>query len=155
MKKTFVLIPIIILHLNTFAQLFDGTIGGAIPGTEKEVVAHFQKKGYSIYTDTKYPNQFVFMIGWLKPDEQGSKSYSSMVHLTKEDSSDFVQSIAVYFTPSNKIEFEDHKKRFIEQFGQPASNYSKRAVWQLHFYKYTIGEDEMGVYHELKVNKTL
>jgi hypothetical protein len=155
MKKICILTAIIILHLNSFSQLFDATIDGAIPGTEKEVVAHFQKKGYSIYTDTKYPKEFVFMIGWLKPDEHDSKRYSSMVHLTKEDSSDFVQSIAVYFAPSNKIEFEDHKRRFIEKFGAPASSYKNKAVWQLHFYKYTIGEDEMGVYHELKVNKTL
>ena len=155
MKKVCILTAIIILHLNTFAQLFDATIDGAIPGTEKEVVAHFQKKGYTIYTDTKYSNQFVFMIGWLKPDEHESKKYSSMVQLTKEDSSDFVQSIAVYFAPSNNIEFEDHKKRFIEKFGAPASSYKNKAVWQLHFYKYTIGEDEMGVYHELKVNKTM
>jgi hypothetical protein len=62
-----------------------------------------------------------------------------------------VQSIAVYFAPDNKIEFEDHKKRFIEKFGEPGSNYNNKAVWQLPFYKYTIGQDDMGVYHELKV----
>jgi hypothetical protein len=155
MKKACILITIIILHLNTFSQLFDATIDGAIPGTEKEVVDHFQKKGYTIYTDTKYSNEFVFLTGWLKPDERDSTSYSSMIHLTKEENTDFVQSIAIYFAPSNKIEYEDHKRKFIEKFGAPASNYRKRAVWQLHFYKYTIGEDDMGVYHELKVNKTL
>ena len=82
MKKVSILIAIIILHLNTFSQLYDATTDGAIPGTKKEGVAHFQKKRYAIYTDTKYPKEFVFMIGWLKPDENDFKRYSSMVHLT-------------------------------------------------------------------------
>jgi hypothetical protein len=91
MKIAIFLVPIIVLHLNSFSQLFDATIGGAIPGTEKEVVDHFQKRGFSIVSDTKYPKKFIFMMGWINPDEKDSKRYSSLVHLTKEDSSDFVK----------------------------------------------------------------
>jgi hypothetical protein len=154
-KYIMIFTAIVILHLNGFSQMFDATIDGGLPGTEKDVVSHFEKKGYFVVKDVAYPKYLVFMIGTLKSDEQDGKRHSVLLHLTKEEDTDFVKSIAVYFTPDSKSAFEQHKKRFAEKCGEPTTVYNKRSVWLLNDYKYTIGVDENGVYHEVKLNKTL
>ena len=155
MKKLLSISAIIILHLNSFSQFFDASIDGALPGSEKDIVAHFEKKGYNVVKDVAYPKELVFMMGMLRLDGGQGKNYPVLLHLTKEDASDFVKSIAVYFTPAFVPEFEQHKQKFQDKFGLPVSNDSKKSVWQLRDYQYTIGLDNDGMFHEVKYNKIL
>jgi hypothetical protein len=150
-----VLIAVIIFHLNGFSQLFDATIDGGTPRLGKELVAHYEKKGYNVVKDVAYPNELIFMMGMLRLDGGQGKNYPVLLHLTKGDSTDFVHSIAAYFTPDFVAEFEQHKQKFQDKFGLPISNDNKKAVWQLRDYKYTIGLDNDGMFHEVKINKPL
>ena len=155
MKKLLSISAIIILHLNSFSQFFDASIDGALPGSEKDIVAHFEKKGYNVVKDVTYPKKLVFMMGMLRLDGGQGKNYPVLIHLTKEDASDFVKSIAVYFAPEFVSEFDQHKQKIQDKFGLPISNDNKKAVWQIGDYKYIIGLDKDGMFHEVNYNKTL
>jgi alpha-amylase/alpha-mannosidase (GH57 family) len=155
MKKAIILVVVICLHLSTIAQLFDATIDGCLPGIEKDVVSHFQKKRYLIHKDTKHSDDLLFMFGEIKPFEDQKNRCDVLLQLEKEENSDFVHTIKLYFMSKTQKDYEAHKKRFIERFGEPASIYNKRAVWQIHFYKYTIGLGDDDIYHEIKLNKII
>lgn len=155
MKRSIMLLAVIFLHLNTFSQFFDATIDGCLPGLEKDVVAHFQKKRYLFYNGEKYSDDIITMVGTIKPFEAQKKRCDVLLQLEKEENTDFVHSLRIYFLSDTPKDYAAHIKRFIEKFGEPASTYNKRSVWQIHFYMYTIGFDDADVYHEIKVNKTL
>lgn len=155
MKKILIIITAILLLNTSYGQLFDATIDGAIPGIDKEVVAHYQKKGYSVSKDVSHSDYLIFMTGNIKLFDTDKVKQPVLIQLTKEDSSDFVKSIEIQFNSETEKDIELHKKIFTDNFGKPSSVYNKRTVWQLHYYKYTIGINEHGVYHELKVNKVL
>jgi hypothetical protein len=152
MKKSIIaLSAIIIFHLNSFSQLFDATIDGAIPGAEKEILAHFEKKGYAVVKDISYPKELVFMMGILKPDGIEGKKYPVLLHMTKGQSSDQIQSIVVYFPLDTRKEFDQHVKRFQEKFGASAISNHEKAEWHLANYNYVIGVEDRSVYHEVRV----
>ncbi|MFN9711268.1 MAG: hypothetical protein ACK55K_07675 [Bacteroidota bacterium] len=155
MKKLLIIIASFLLLDTSYAQLFDATIDGAIPGIDKDVVAHYQKKGYSVAKYVAHSDDLIFMTGNIKLFDTDKQKRPVLIQLKKEDASNFVKSIEIQFMSDSEKDFELHKKIFSERFGKPSSVYNKRAVWQLHYYKYTIGFNEDGIYHELKVNKAL
>lgn len=155
MKKLIILFSaIIILHINGFSQLFDATIDGALPSTENELVGYFEKKGYSVVKDISYPKEMVFMMGVLRTDSELGNKYPVLLHLSKDENSNHVKSITVYFPPDTHLEFQQHKNRFQEKYGTPILDNKNKAEWKLADHTYIIGVEDRSVYHEIRENHT-
>jgi hypothetical protein len=154
MKTTLIITAAIILHLNTFAQLFDGTLDGARPGRATDVVAHYEKKGYNVVKDVKYPPDQIFLLGFIKPDPSDDKRCSVLLHLSKDEKTDSIYYLSANFLPQLAMDFDDHIKKFTKKFGTPKISENKKSAWQLGEYSYVIKVDGEGVLmHELRLEK--
>lgn len=154
MKKLILLMSLMVITFSSYSQLFDGTIDGSIPGPEDLVVEHFIKKGYTIQEHPDCPPDIKFLLGNV---EFKKKKELVLIYLLKEQDTDFVRYITLYFPKEEKLKdaFEEHKKMFTKKFGKPTKQYVTKSKWVMGIYTYTIGVEEESVYHKIELNYSL
>ena len=155
--KNYILLGIIILfHNGIYAQLYDGTIEGAMPGKLKDVVAHFEKKGYRKLRCPECSTNILFMEGQIK--KRGNVQDTVTIYMVKDDlDSTNIKSVSLYYQNNYdnlSEQFKSHKKIFYNSFGRPSQEEMTKSKWIFLNYTYTIGYVGDHVYHEVDLNKS-
>jgi hypothetical protein len=157
MKRLTFLFIITYCYTTATAQLFDGTIFGAMPGRQKDLVAYFEKKGYRIIHDANTPNDTVIMEGIINGSGNSYNNVDNIIRIHRDSSdANYIQSITFLYsknTDSVISQMKYYQKVFINSFGLPSHELPNLYRWIFLNYIYTIGNEEGRVYHKLEINQ--
>ncbi|MFN9711269.1 MAG: hypothetical protein ACK55K_07680 [Bacteroidota bacterium] len=156
MRYYILLVVIILFHNCIYAQLYDGTIDGAMPGKLKDVVAHFEKKGYRKLRCPECSTSILFMEGQINKRENLQDTVT--IYMVKDNlDSTNIKSVSLYYQNEYDTlinQFKTHKKIFFNSFGRPSQEEKTQSRWIFLNYTYTIGYEGYNLYHKVEVNKS-
>jgi hypothetical protein len=157
MKNLSFLFILMLYYTSVGAQLFDGTIFGAMPGKQKDLVEYFEKKGYRTIHSGRISNDTVILEGVINGS---GNNYNNIDHLIliRRDSNDpnYIQSISLYYpknTDSVISQMKHYQKAFMNSFGLPSHELPHLYRWIFLNYIYTVGNEDGRVYHRVEINQ--
>ena len=157
MKHLTFLFIITFCNTTVNAQLFDGTIFGAMPGKQKDLIEYYEKKGYRTIHTGHNSNDTVILEGVINGS---GNSYNNIDHLIliERDSNDsnYIQSISLYYPKNNdslESQMKHYQKAFMNSFGLPSHELPELYRWIFLNYIYTVGNEDGRVYHRVEINQ--
>ena len=139
------------------AQLFDGTIFGALPGRQKDLIEYYEKKGFRTVHAAGNSNETVVMEGVINGTGTSYNNMDYLIRIQKDSTDpDYVKSISLFY-PKNAdsviSQMKHYQKAFINSFGLPSQELTDFYRWIFLHYIYTIGHEDQRVYHRLEINE--
>ncbi|MFN5334919.1 MAG: hypothetical protein ACK5BV_07010 [Bacteroidota bacterium] len=157
MKRLTIIFIIIFYCAATKAQLFDGTIFGALPGRQKDLIEYYEKKGFRAVNALGNSNETVVMEGVINGTGTSYNNMDYLIRIQKDSTDpDYVKSISLFY-PKNAdsviSQMKHYQKAFINSFGLPSQELTDFYRWIFLHYIYTIGHEDQRVYHRLEINE--
>ena len=139
------------------AQLFDGTIFGALPGRQIDLIEYYEKKGFRTVHAAGNSKETVIMEGVINGTGTSYNNMDYLIRIQKDSTDpDYVKSISLFY-PKNAdsviSQMKHYQKAFINSFGLPSQELTDFYRWIFLHYIYTIGHEDQRVYHRLEINE--
>jgi hypothetical protein len=124
MKNLLFFLISILFSIDSNAQLFDGTIFGALPGRQKDLIEYYEKKGFRTAHANGNSKETVIMEGVINGTGTSYNNMDYLIRIQKDSTDpDYVKSISLIY-PKNAdslvSQMKHYQKAFINSFGLPS-----------------------------------
>ena len=157
MRNLYLLLFLLQLNNHTNAQLFDGTILGAMPGKQNDLIKYFEEKGYQTVRCSDCSSEILFMLKAHDKHKDDSNINEYLIYMLRDEDTSIIKSISLYLprtTDSLLTEFNYYRQSFINSFGLPSQTFESMSKWIFLNHTYTIGYEGEKVYHKVERNKS-